>query len=68
MKNITTRGYGLDITPNSQDYLKEKCTDMLLVMLLVMRINFQVLGVKGLTLATENSNPCQRSNPDWLGH
>ena len=36
--------YGLDITPqNSQDELTEKG------MVLVRRINFQILGVRGLT-------------------
>ena len=35
-------GYDLDITPNSQDQQTEKC------MVLVRRINFQILGVKGL--------------------
>ena len=41
-----TWGYGLDITKNSQDYQREKC------MLLVRRINFQILGVKRIIECT----------------
>ena len=36
----------LDLTPNSQDHPTEKC------MVLVRRINFHILGVKGLKLLT----------------
>ena len=42
MEKLSTRGYGLDITPNSRDYPREKC------MVLVRKINFQILGVKEL--------------------
>ena len=50
IKKLSTRGYRIDITSNSRDKLTEKCT------VSVRRINFQILGVKGL-----NKTTCQKS-------
>ena len=50
MKKIVNWGYCLDFTPNSQDQPTKKC------MVLVRRINFQILGVKGLKILKKNYN------------
>ena len=49
MKKMIARGCGLDIIPNSQDWPTKK------YMVLVRRISFQILEVKGKVSARQNN-------------